>query len=395
MSPNAKRLMLYVAYLVVQIGSWAFRIGILVGLLQTSFGAIGIGVAVIFAPIILGSIFLSPLVDKIDRPMAMIAVNAVRILALTPMLVMTDVGNTLSLISVAILSIVQPVYMSAQVSFLRSFTSKEEMISVLRTITNVEWLTYVIGMSTGAAILATFSLATVLVIYIGALVLSSLIIFFLRERATVSNPEAILGNTETVLDLKLLYPVFLSVFFLNFGAGVINVYPAVRATISGVTDQGTLSTIVIANGVFGLLGALTVKTIYTRLGALASMAMAAVFITLALVAMSVDGGLALATASSSLMLGLGQIFAVSAQTEMISSVPPEKAGRLSGLFQCCTYGGVALNGVLFSLIGSTVAFGSIVLMCAASAAVSSAIILVFYVVSRKTKKTLLQRSSSE
>lgn len=79
-------LFLYFAYFISQIGNWAFRIGVLVGLLQSSTNAVGIGVAVIFAPIILGSLFLSPLVDRSDRLTIMIGIDLLRAAAMVPIL---------------------------------------------------------------------------------------------------------------------------------------------------------------------------------------------------------------------------------------------------------------------------------------------------------------------
>ncbi|MGY8684951.1 hypothetical protein Q2941_45495 [Bradyrhizobium sp. UFLA05-153] len=84
-------------------------------------------------------------------------------------------------------------------------------------------------------------------------------------------------------------------------------------------------------------------------------------------AMSLDAVLPVVIASSSAMLGLGQIFAAAAHTHMVSSVAPDRAGRLSVLFQCCTYSDVAGNGIVFSLLGDRLPFGMIVLICTASA----------------------------
>jgi hypothetical protein len=100
---------------------------------------------------------------------------------------------------------------------------------------------------------------------------------------------------------------------------------------------------------------------------LPTIAGAAALLSVSLVAMSLDAGLPLAVASSGAMLGLGQVFAVSAHTHMVSSVTLDRAGRLSGLFQCCTYAGIAGNGIVFSILGDELSFGLIVLMCAGSA----------------------------
>lgn len=367
MSANSTRQLLYLSYLIAQIGSWAFRVGILVGLLQESIGAVGIGVAVIFAPIIFGSLLLSPIVDRVNRLKAMIFINALRICTLIPLLFLVEVNTFGTYLSIAFLSIFQPVYMSAQVSFLRGVTSETNMVSVLRNLTNIEWLTYVLGMSAGAALIAQLNLSVVLLLNIFALVLCIGILSFIKARSQSIENENVSPKSGTLGDLKPLYTAFLAVFFLNLGAGIINVYPAIRSTVDGVTDQSALTTIVIANGIFGFLGALSVKPIYERLGALRTMASAALFIAFSLVAMSLEFGLTLAVASSSAMLGSGQIFAVSAQTHMVASVQADRAGQLSGLFQCCTFGGIAANGILFATLGSAVSFSSVILICAVSA----------------------------
>ncbi|WLA41925.1 hypothetical protein QNJ95_10845 [Bradyrhizobium elkanii] len=132
-------------------------------------------------------------------------------------------------------------------------------------------------------------------------------------------------------------------------------------------------TIVMTNGVLALLGALAVKPIFNLLGALPTIAGAAVLLAACLAIMSLDAGLPVAIASSSAMLGLGQIFAAAAHTHMVSSVAPDRAGCLSGLFQCCTYSGVAGNGIALSLLSDRLPFGMIVLLCAASAFVAFAV----------------------
>lgn len=89
--------------------------------------------------------------------------------------------------------------------------------------------------------------------------------------------------------------------------------------------------------------------------------------------MAFDGGIALAVAGSSIMLGAVRVFVVSAQTHMVLSVEKDRAGRLSGIFQRYTYGGVALNGVLFSLLTKSLDFGVIVSLCAVCALIAFAI----------------------
>ncbi|MCC8938663.1 hypothetical protein H8A97_26900 [Bradyrhizobium sp. Arg62] len=373
MSGSSIRQLIYLSHFIIQIGGWAFRIGILIGLLQSGMSAAGLGVAVTFAPIMLGSLFLSPLVDRGDPISAMMIVNAIRICALLAIFGSDGADSLLSYASMVVLSLVQPVYLSAEVAFFRRITSEDGMISVLRNIANIDWLTYLLGMFAGAMLSDQLHLPGVLAFNISAIIMSLIVLLGIKQqfRRTPAVLEA--RPSGTVLDLAPLYPAFLAVFLLNLGAGIINVYPAIRATTDGVLDRSVLLTIVMINGVFALLGALAVKPIFSLLGALPTIAGAAVLLAGCLGIMSLDAGLPVVIASSSAMLGLGQIFAASAHTHMVSSVASDRAGRLSGLFQCCTYGGVAGNGIAFSLLGDQLPFGMIVLLCAASAFVAFAV----------------------
>jgi predicted MFS family arabinose efflux permease len=306
----------------------------------------------------------------------MVGIDLLRAAAMVPLLFGGPINSNLTYAIIVVLSLSQPVFMSAQVSFLRSVTPPANMVSVLRNISNIDWTTYVVGMAIGAFLIAHLSIAEILLLNAGTFIVSGALLALLRSRTTFSpKPVGVKKTGGSLSDLKPLYGSFLTVFALNLGAGIINVYPVVRSTTEQAVNQSTLSTIVIINGVFGLIGALSVKPIYQRIGALKSMTVAAGVLALSLFAMALDAGIVLAVASSSLMLGTGQVFAVSAQTHMVSSVGQDRAGKLSGIFQCCTYGGIALNGVLFSLFSESIDFGYIVSFCAVSAFVAFAIAL--------------------
>ncbi|WFU31265.1 MFS transporter [Bradyrhizobium brasilense] len=385
MTGTSTRQFVYLSHLIIQIGGWAFRIGILIGLLQSGMSAAGLGVAVTFAPIMLGSLFLSPLVDRRNPISVMMIVNAIRICALLAIFGTDGADTFLSYASLGVLSLVQPVYLSAEVSFFRRITSEDDMISVLRNIANIDWLTYLLGMFAGAMLSDRLHLPGVLAFNMSAIILSLIVLLGIKQqfRRTPRVLEA--QPSGTILDLAPLYPAFLAVFLLNLGAGIINVYPAIRATADGVLDKSVLLTIVMTNGVLALLGALAVKPIYNLLGALPTIAGAAALLAACLAIMSLDAGLPVVIASSSAMLGLGQIFAAAAHTHMVSSVAPERAGRLSGLFQCCTYSGVAGNGIALSRLSDRLPFGMIVLLCAASAFVAFAVASVAVVRSRHSQ----------
>ncbi|KRQ07661.1 hypothetical protein AOQ73_12210 [Bradyrhizobium pachyrhizi] len=385
MGGSSTRQFIYLSHLIIQIGGWAFRIGILIGLLQSGMSAAGLGIAVTFAPIMLGSLFLSPLVDRGDPISAMMIVNAVRICALLAIFGSDGADSFLSYVAMALLSLVQPVYLSAEIAFFRRITSEHGMISVLRNIANIDWLTYLLGMFAGAMLSDQLHLPGVLAFNISAIMLSLVVLLGIKQqfRRTPAVLEA--RPSGTVLDLAPLYPAFLAVFLLNLGAGIINVYPAIHATADGVLDKSALLTIVMTNGVFALLGALAVKPIYELIGALPTIAGAAMLLAACLAMMSLDAGLPVVIASSSAMLGFGQIFAAAAHAHMVSSVAPDRAGRLSGLFQCCTYTGVAGNGIALSLLGDWLALGTILLVCAASAFVAFAVATFAVVRSRDTQ----------
>ncbi|MCP1838415.1 putative MFS family arabinose efflux permease [Bradyrhizobium sp. USDA 4524] len=373
MSGASTRQFVYLSHLIIQIGGWAFRIGILIGLLQSGMSAAGIGIAVTFAPIMLGSLFLSPLVDRGDPISAMMIVNAVRVCALLAIFGTGEADSFLSYAAMAVLSLVQPVYLSAEVSFFRRITSEDGMISVLRNIANIDWLTYLLGMFAGAMLSDQLHLPGVLAFNISAIILSLIVLLGIKQQLGRTPTVLEARPSGTILDLAPLYPAFLAVFLLNLGAGIINVYPAIRATADGVLDKTVLLTIVMTNGVFALLGALAVKPIFELLGALPTIAGAAVLLAACLAMMSLDAGLPMTIVSSSAMLGFGQIFAAAAHAHMVSSVAPDRAGRLSGLFQCCTYSGVAGNGIALSLLGDRLSFAMVVLLCAGSAFLAFAV----------------------
>ncbi|MCP3415693.1 hypothetical protein NLM16_16400 [Bradyrhizobium brasilense] len=373
MSGSSTRQFVYLSHLIIQIGGWALRIGILIGLLQSGMSAAGLGVAVTFAPIMLGSFFLSPLVDRRNPISAMMIVNVIRICALLAIFGTDGADSFLSYASMAVLSLVQPVYLSAEISFFRRITPEDGMISVLRNIANIDWLTYLLGMFAGAMLSDQLHLPGVLAFNLSAIMLSLIVLLGIKQQFKRTPTVLEARPSGTVLDLAPLYPAFLAVFLLNLGAGIINVYPAIRATTGGILDKGVLLTIIMTNGVLALLGALAVKPIFNGLGALPTIAGAALLLAACLAIMSLDAGLLVIIASSSAMLGLGQIFAAAAHTHMVTTAAPDRAGRLSGLFQCCTYSGVAGNGIAVSLLGDRLPFDMIVLLCAASAFVAFAV----------------------
>ncbi|AMA59906.1 MFS transporter [Bradyrhizobium sp. CCGE-LA001] len=374
MSEASARQLVYLSHLMIQIGSWAFRIGILIDLVQSGMSAAGAGVAVMFAPIIFGSLFLSPLVDRSDPITAMMIVNAVRICALLSIFYVDGPDAILSYACMAVLSLVQPVHLSAEVSFFRRTMSEGRMISVLRNIANIDWLTYLLGMFAGAALAEKLHLRGVLALNLLAVCLSLMMLFAVKQHfKRLRSASETSSSSGTILDLAPLYPAFFAVVLLNLGAGIINVYPAIRATAGGVLDKGVLLSIVLINGVLALLGTLAAKPIFNWMGALPTIAGAALLLATCLAVMSLDAGLSVVIASSSAMLGFGQIFAVAAHTHMVSTVSLDRAGRLSGLFQCCTCSGAMGNGIVVSLLGDRLPFGIIVLICAASAFLAFAV----------------------
>ncbi|MGY4167846.1 hypothetical protein [Bradyrhizobium sp. USDA 4529] len=385
MSGASTRQFVYLSHLIIQIGGWAFRIGILIGLLQSGMSAAGIGIAVTFAPIMLGSLFLSPLVDRGDPISAMMIVNAVRICALLAIFGTGEADSFLSYAAMAVLSLVQPVYLSAEVSFFRRITSEDGMIAVLRNIANIDWLTYLLGMFAGAMLSDQLHLPGILAFNISAIILSLIVLLGIKQQFRRTPVVLEARPSGTILDLAPLYPAFFAVFLLNLGAGIINVYPAIRATADGVLDKNVLLTIVLSNGVFALLGALAVKPIFELLGALPTIAGAAMLLAACLAMMSLDAGLPVTIVSSSAMLGFGQIFAAAAHAHMVSSVAPDRAGRLSGLFQCCTYSGVAGNGIALSFLGDRLSFAIVLLLCAASAFVAFAVAAFAMIASRDSQ----------
>lgn len=372
--PQPKQTLLYLAYLISQIGNWAFRIGIIIGLLQSSLSALGLGVAIIFAPIIIGSLVISPLADRVDRLGLMIGIDLLRAATMFPLFLLQKPDTGLTYAVILVLSLSQPAFMSAQLSYLRSVTSREDMVTAVRNISNVDWITYILGMASGAMLSASFSLAGIALLNAMSFIFSAALLWILKAskspRTAFPPDRPGKPRLDQPASGRPYHGYLISILLLNLGAGIINVYPAIRTTSEQPAAHSALSTIVIMNGLFGLFGALAVKPLYQRFGAATAMAVSALSVALFLLLMATNNDIGLAAISSSLMLCMGQIFAVSAQTHLITETESQTAGKLSGLFQCCTYGGISLNGILFSVFAERLEFGLIVKLCALCAFVA-------------------------
>jgi flavin reductase (DIM6/NTAB) family NADH-FMN oxidoreductase RutF len=170
--------------------------------------------------------------------------------------------------------------------------------------------------------------------------------------------------------------LLVSVFALNLGAGIINVYPNVVARDFLGGGATWLSVINLANGVGAVIGA-TLAGRVPRDRGLRPGVLAAVVVAAALAGMTFATTAWAAVLASSVMLLAGQVFAVVFQSRILADEPVDRAGRVSGLFTLGTFAGVTASVLLF--MGVTAAgplresFTLLLLVAAGSALISALI----------------------
>ncbi|WP_330301407.1 MFS transporter [Streptomyces sp. NBC_00503] len=375
------------AYAVSQFGNWLFRTGVVYYAYNQSHGSTALlttAIVLVYLPILFGSRLLAPLADRYETRRMLIGLDALRAVVLAVLLaaVWGGIGFT-SAATIGVmgfLSLLTPFFTASQTAYLRRVLPTDGMPSALAAVSKVDWSMFILGTAAAPLMLQVSNLPVLISLDIVSFVVSGLLLIRLMPApAPAPTPTgggqagAAAGSGKLRLTPGSKW-LLVSVFALNAGAGLINVYPNVVAR--GFLGGGAmwLSVINLANGAGAVLGA----TLAARMGkqrGLRPGVLAAVAVAVSLLGMTFVTTAWVAVLASSTMLLAGQVFAVVFQSRILQNEPVAVAGRVSGLFTLGTFAGVTLSILLFMGITS---FGSmrgsftVLLFIAAAAALVSA-----------------------
>jgi hypothetical protein len=373
---------LYGAYAVSQSGSWLFKAAALYHVYAGQHGsmpALASGVVLSYVPIIFGARYLAALADRVSSRSLLVGLDLGRAVLLMPLLWLGDATSSaavaLTLTAITLLSLASPLFAAGQAACLRRAVSSGALSHALSTLSAIEWMTFTLGTAVGTTIVLSRGMlpvvgADIASFFISALVLAKCLrVGAVPTAAAATNTGPDHANPKPALRCEMTY-VLVAVFVLNFGAGVINLYPNVVAHEFLRGHRSALSLIYCANGVGGLVGALYAARRVSRWSSARLMQVASGLIAASLLAMTQVRVEAIALLASSAMLCFGQIFAVGAQTRMLQVSPTSLAGRASGRFLSATFGGVACNAMVAAALTPTAqeSFVPFVFVCAAAAA---------------------------
>ncbi|MEC3196188.1 MFS transporter [Bacillus cereus] len=392
---------IYLAYLISQFGNWAFRAGFVYALYDQQNGSntvLGWTIVLVYVPILLGGRLLSPLADRFNSRKLLIGIDMSRIVLLAPLLFWSDFNNSIDVIiglaAITLLSLFTPVFASAQSVYIRRTVDKEHITAALAVVSNIDWFSTLVGTICGPILLMYFDFQKITILDLITFVVSIIIFILLlnNEKAEIgsSNSEKI-ADESSVFEKKSLFLPIASIFFLNLGAGVINLYPNIIArNIYGVGEIG-LSYIYLANGLGGLLGAILIQRLRKKFQLINIVFTASILIGFSLIGMSLLSNFVVSIICSSLMLLFGQLFGVGIHSYLLTNNSVEHAGRITGLFMYATFSGVALNAILFATMISDANLGimyGFLIFCAIVAFVSTILLLNYlYKLKKESKVT--------
>ncbi|MGW0365306.1 MFS transporter [Streptomyces sp. NPDC002990] len=374
---------LLAAYAVSQFGNWLFRTGVVYYAYNQSHGSTALlttAIVLVYLPILFGSRLLAPLADRYETRRMLIGLDALRAVVLAVLL--AAVWGGIGFVSAAtigvmgFLSLLTPFFTASQTAYLRRVLPTDRMPSALAAVSKVDWSMFILGTAAAPVMLQVSNLPVLISLDIASFVVSGLLLIRLvpapaprddRPGGTAAGS----GKPRLTASSKWLLG---SVFALNAGAGIINVYPNVVARDFLGGGAVWLSVINLANGAGAVLGATLAARLRKqrglRPGVLAALAVAA-----SLVCMTSVTTAWVAVLASSTMLMAGQVFAVVFQARILENEPVAVAGRVSGLFTLGTFAGVTLSILLFMGITSIGplrgSFTVLLLIAAASALVSA------------------------
>jgi len=312
----------------------------------------------------------------------MIFVEILRLI-LIALLIVSD-GPHRILISpyvIFLLGLAQPVFLTSFVSVLRRISDDSYLPYALGMIANIERITNIIGLTAGAFILSILTINQSLMVALIFIFVSSILIClspsFLNLRLTHS-------KQFKFINLKGVRFLDLTIFLLNFGAGVINLFQIILALEIYMVGPRGLALMFLIVASLGFVGALFAGAAVNAFGVARTAVCAAIGVGFSLAGMAAPLGLIWSACAGGAMLGFGQVFAVAAHTMLVTQYPVEQSARGSARFQSLTYSGVAMNALAYFLLAPVLSFLNFVFLSAVFALVS-AIILVFYLLCDSTR----------
>ncbi|MEC0226519.1 MFS transporter [Paenibacillus alba] len=355
---------LYLAYALSQLGNWMFRAGAVYEIFDKQGGAgslLGWTIMCVYVPIMIGGKWLAPLSDRFRSVPLLIVLDIICSLLLIPLLIWADMGDS-SQVIIALgviigLSFLNPLFTAAQSSMFRRLKT-QQVVPAMSLLSNITWATHIVGTMFGSLLLILLSFRIIVLIDIFSFVLSfGILALWLRPQVpsiagdALKEPES---SPPSLSAVKVKWILLVSVFFLNLGAGVINLFPAAAARSIYHMDQAGLSLFYLVNGISAFAGTMLIGRLRKKIADFQLLAASSLLIAVSLFAMSWFPSLSFSIVASSSMLLFGQIFGVVAHSFLLTSHRPEQAGRTSGLFMSCTFLGVAVNAALFALFFKTV-----------------------------------------
>ncbi|MGG1073805.1 MFS transporter [Priestia megaterium] len=387
---------IYLAYLLSQFGNWAFRTGVVYAIYDQQNGSntvLGWTIVLVYVPILIGGKLLSPLADRFNSRNMLIFIDCIRALLLVPILFLPALESsfsvTICLIIVTLLSFFTPVFSSAQSVYIRKTVDEENITPSLAIISNLDWFSTLVGTMCGPLLLMYFDFKNIVIVDLLTFIASLLIFIFLLQKRSEQKEEEKKNDKEEAqrpwrgekLD-KMTNLTILAIFFLNLGAGVINVYPnLVARNIYGVGEVG-LSYIYLANGIGGFLGAFMIARLRKKFKLINIVTFSSILIACSLMGMSILNNFYLSIITSSLMLLFGQFFGVGVHSYLLKNNPASQAGRITGLFMYATFSGVALNAILFATLLSQAQVQTVsifLIFCAVSSFISMVLLFMYKV----------------
>lgn len=376
---------LLVAYTISQFGNWMFRAGLVYHLYNQQQGSAPLltgAVLLVYLPILIGSRALAPRADRAENRRTLILLDLVRATLLAALLPFTlsDASATTAVVLtvLAVLSMLSPFFTASQTSYLRRVLPTDQVQRGLVALSNVEWATYILGTAAGPVVVGYSSLSEVIMLDLGTFVIS-LLLLTRAAKAPIPTTEGATPATPTAGTPYNPIPVLVSVFFLNAGAGLINVYPNVATRDFLHLGPNALTVFFLMNGLGGLIGATLAGRLPLRRRPWLVVG-AAVAVAGSLGLMHELQNAVAAIAASSAMLLAGQVFAVGVQSQLLATQPVGRAGTVSGWFTLATFGGVTASTLLFAastLLGpATTAVPPLMMLAAGSAAVSAFILAI-------------------
>ncbi|MFJ4775881.1 flavin reductase [Streptomyces sp. NPDC088762] len=375
------------AYAVSQFGNWLFRTGVVYYAYNQNHGSNALlttAIVLVYLPILFGSRLLAPLADRRDTRRTLIGLDILRAAVLVVLLAAVGGGagggftSAATITVMAFLSLLTPFFTASQTAYLRRVLPTERIPSALAAVSKVDWSTFILGTAAAPLMLQVSNLPVLITLDIASFVVSGLLLVRLAPAPVPASGRTDGGGAGSGSGKPRLSGssrwLLASVFALNAGAGVINVYPNVVARDFLGGGAGWLSVINLANGTGAVIGATLAARLRGRRG-LRPGVLAALTAAVSLACMTLVTTAWVAVLASSVMLMAGQVFAVVFQARILENEPVAVAGRVSGLFTLGTFAGVTVSILLFmgitSLGSPRGSFTVLLLVAAASALVSA------------------------